>query len=393
VNSFVSHLVCVLFLDMQTADRLAEVQEYYFSVKLREIRALELAGNKVLNLGIGSPDLLPPPEVLEQLKWATDLKGANQYQSYQGLPEFRQSIADFLLKKMNAVLNPDTEVLPLMGSKEGIAHISWAFLNKGDQVLIPELGYPTYTSVTKMVEAEPIYYPLIAAEQWRPDWTFFENLDFSRIKLIYLNYPHMPTGAKGSLQILKKFVKLAQLNEVLLVHDNPYSFIFNDEPLSIFSIEGAKSCALELNSLSKSFNMSGWRVGWVAGSAENIKSVLRIKSNLDSGMYQPIQRAAIVALNQDDHWFEGLTTIYGQRREVVFKLLDKLGCLYQKDQCGMFVWAKAPMANVDELIDDLLQNKHIFITPGHIFGEKGRHYLRVSLCAPIEDFELAISRL
>jgi aspartate/methionine/tyrosine aminotransferase len=378
---------------MQTANRLKEVQEYYFSAKLREIWTLEKEGKEVLNLGIGSPDLLPPDQVIEQLKKGSDLQGANQYQSYQGLPAFREAIAKFSKNRLNIVLNPEAEILPLMGSKEGIAHISLAYLNKGDQVLIPELGYPTYTSVTKMVEAEPIYYPLVEQDDWCPDWKFFDQLDYSKIKLLYLNYPHMPTGAKGSQEILEKFVEIAIKNKLLLIHDNPYSFILNDQPLSIFSVEGSKTCALELNSLSKSFNMSGWRVGWLSGASENIKNVLRIKSNLDSGMYQPIQRAAITALQQDEKWFEQLNRTYMARRECVFRLLDKLNCTYQKAQSGLFVWAQVPVMDVDVLIDDLLANKHIFITPGHIFGAKGRRYLRVSLCAPIEVFEQAILRL
>ena len=378
---------------MQTANRLNEVQEYYFSAKLREIRALEKEGKEVLNLAIGSPDLLPPNQVIEQLKIGSDLPGANQYQSYQGLLAFREAIAEFSKSQLNIVLNPEDEILPLMGSKEGIAHISLAYLNKGDQVLIPELGYPTYTSVTKMVEAEPIYYPLIESNDWCPDWKFFDQLDYSKIKLLYLNYPHMPTGAKGSQKILAKFVDIAIKYKILLIHDNPYSFILNDQPLSIFSVEGSKTCALELNSLSKSFNMSGWRVGWLSGASENIKNVLRIKSNVDTGMYQPIQRAAILALQQDERWFEQLNHTYKIRRNCVFRLLDKLNCAYQKGQSGLFVWAQAPMMDADVLIDDLLVNKHIFITPGHIFGAKGRRYLRVSLCAPAEIFEQAILRL
>ena len=378
---------------MQTANRLKEVQEYYFSVKRREIRALEKKGKKVLNLGIGSPDLLPPDRVIEQLKKGSGYSGANQYQPYQGLSVFREAIAEFSKRQLNVILNPEDEILPLMGSKEGIAHISLTYLNKGDQVLIPELGYPTYTSVTNMVEAEPIYYPLIESDDWCPDWKFFDQLDYSKIKLLYLNYPHMPTGARGSKKILEKFVKIAKNYNLLLIHDNPYSFILNDQPRSIFSVEGSRNCALELNSLSKSFNMSGWRVGWLSGSAENIKNVLRIKSNLDSGMYQPIQLAAIIALQQDKRWFEQLNDIYKIRRNYVFRLLDKLNCTYQRGQSGLFVWAQAPMRDVDDLIDDLLVNKHIFITPGHIFGAKGRRYLRVSLCSPKEIFKQAILRL
>ncbi len=378
---------------MKTANRLNEVQEYYFSAKRREISALEKKGKKVLNLGIGSPDLLPPDQVIEQLKKGSGHPMANQYQPYQGLLIFREAIAEFSKSQFNITLNPEDEILPLMGSKEGIAHISLAYLNKGDQVLIPELGYPTYTSVTKMVEAEPIYYPLIESDDWCPNWKFFDNLDYSKIKLLYLNYPHMPTGARGSKKILEKFVKIAKEHDLLLIHDNPYSFILNDQPRSIFSVEGSRNCALELNSLSKSFNMSGWRVGWLSGAVQNIKNILKIKSNLDSGMYQPIQLAATIALQQDERWFEQLNHTYKIRRNSVFRLLDKLNCTYQKRQSGLFVWAQAPMVDVDVLIDDLLFNKHIFITPGHIFGAKGRRYLRVSLCAPAEIFEQAILRL
>ena len=271
-----------------------------------------------------------------------------------------------------------------MGSKEGIAHISLAYLNKVDQDLIPELGYPTYTAVTKMVEAEPIYYPLIESDNWCPDWKFFDQLDYSKIKLLYLNYPHMPTGAGGSKKILEKFVKIAKKHDLLLIHDNPYSFILNDEPRSIFSVEGSRYCALELNSLSKSFNMSGWRVGWLSGAAENIKNVLRIKSNLDSGMYQPIQLAAIIALQQDKIWFEQLNHTYEIRRNCVFRLLDKLNCTYQRGQSGLFVWAQVPMLDVDVLIDDLLVT-NIFLLPQGILLELRRRYLRY-LCALPKKF-------
>ncbi|GAB5527205.1 MAG: aminotransferase class I/II-fold pyridoxal phosphate-dependent enzyme [Roseivirga sp.] len=377
---------------MQTADRLGQVQEYYFSKKLREIAELRAAGKPVLNLGIGSPDLSPPQEVIDELiKVAPG--DVHQYQSYQGIPELRSAIAGFYQKHYAVKLDETSGILPLMGSKEGITHISLAFLNKGDQVLIPELGYPTYTSVTKMVEAEPVYFPLLENNGWEPDWGFLEAQDYSRIKIIWINYPHMPTGTRGTREILKRFVKLAREKNVLLVNDNPYSFILNDEPTSLLAIPGAEEVALELNSLSKTFNMAGWRIGWVCGNPELISQVLRIKSNMDSGMFKPLQLAAVKALQLGTDWYHQLNATYRQRRTLACELLSNLGCTWKDDQSGLFIWAKVKQSHVDELVDWLLYEKDLFITPGHIFGERGKQYLRISLCVNEAMYQEALNRL
>jgi aspartate/methionine/tyrosine aminotransferase len=376
---------------MQPSHRLQTVAEYFFSKKLREISELEQQGKKIINLGIGSPDLAPPGSVVEMLTQYLHDPQIHRYQSYQGIPELRDAIGQFMRLHFGVGLDPSKEVLPLIGSKEGITHISLAYLNEGDQVLIPELGYPTYSSVTQMVQAEPVYYPL--DEAGNPDWSFFETLDFSKIKLLWINYPHMPTGNPGSIEIFEKLVTIAREHSILLVHDNPYCFILNTEPLSVFQIEGAREVALELHSLSKTFNMSGWRVGWVCGNPTLIQNVLRIKSNVDSGMFKLIQLAAVEALKQGPDWFTKLNGIYADRRRVARQLLDRLDCSYHENQSGLFQWAKCSVDDVDPLIDDLLHNKGIFMTPGHIFGAKGRGYLRISLCNPVEKLEEALSRL
>ena len=279
-----------------------------------------------------------------------------------------------------------------MGSKEGITHISLAYLNPGDKVLVPSLGYPTYQSVTEMVEAEVIRYPLLPENGWEPDWSFFEKID-PKVKMLWINYPHMPTGVRGNREWLKRFVKIAQDNDLLLVHDNPYSFILNSYPISIFSIDGAKEVALELNSLSKTFNMAGWRVGWVSGRKELIEPVLRIKSNMDSGMFRPVQEAAIVALSLDDSWYQQLNNTYFSRKAAVQDMLDLLECTYDIEQSGLFIWAKTTQETGWELVDGLLDEFRIFITPGGIFGSQGDNYVRVSLCSPTSIFEKAIERL
>ncbi len=377
---------------MQTADRLGQVQEYYFSKKLREIAALRTAGKPVLNLGIGSPDLSPPQEVIDELLSVAP-GDVHQYQSYQGIPELRLAIAGFYQRHYGVRLDEKSGILPLMGSKEGITHISLAFLNKGDQVLIPELGYPTYTSVTKMVEAVPICFPLKEELSWEPDWDFLEAQDYSRIKLIWINYPHMPTGVRGSREIMARFVKLAKEKNVLLVNDNPYSFILNDQPASLLAIPGAEEVALELNSLSKTFNMAGWRIGWLCGNPELVSQVLRIKSNMDSGMFKPLQLAAVKALNLEADWFEQLNEVYRHRRKLACEILEKLGCTWEDEQSGLFVWARVKQQHVDELVDWLLYEKDLFITPGHIFGERGQQYLRISLCVNEDMYREALKRL
>jgi len=376
------------------AKRLDEVKEYYFSGKLREVRQMIAAGKKVINMGIGSPDLPPSQEVLDAISGSfTDAK-AHEYQSYQGLPELREAIAAFYAKHFGVGLNPTNEILPLMGSKEGIMHISIAFLNEGDTVLIPNPGYPTYTSATKLVGAEPVFYNLAETNNWEPDFAALEQQDLAGIKLMWVNYPHMPTGAKGSKAMFQKLVDFAKKHNILLVNDNPYSFVLNDEQFSIFQAEGSKEVALELNSLSKTFNMAGWRVGMVSGNATLIDAVLKVKSNMDSGMFYGIQKGAIAALNSGAEWFQNLNDTYSKRRELIFTLADNLGCTYNRDTAGLFVWAKLPAGtgNAEAYVDSILYDKHIFLTPGTVFGSAGEGYVRFSLCAAEETIKEAIER-
>ena len=378
-----------------TANRLASVQEYYFSRKLREVAQMIQKGHPVINMGIGSPDLAPHPEVIKALSNAMEHPRAHMYQSYQGLPELRSAIAAFYYKHYQVTLDPNTEVLPLMGSKEGIMHISMAFLNKGDQVLFPNPGYPTYAAVTKLVEAEPVLYNLTAANHWQPDFEALEVLDTSRVKIMWINYPHMPTGTEAQVETFDRLIAWAKARNVLLVNDNPYSFVLTEQPQSILSRSGAMDVAIELNSLSKSFNMAGWRVGMLSGKAESIQAVLKVKSNMDSGMFFGIQQGAIAALKADNVWFESLNTIYSKRRKLVEQLATKLEAVYDPKSVGLFVWAKLSSGAVDAetFIDKILQEQHIFITPGTIFGSQGEGYIRFSLCVPEATIEEAIKRI
>lgn len=378
-----------------TAQRLESVKEYYFSKKLREVAALIKAGNPILNMGIGSPDLQPDPSVLDAMQQSMSSPKAHMYQSYQGLPELREAIASFYKLHYGVTLNPNSEILPLMGSKEGIMHISMAFLNKGDQVLIPNPGYPTYTSVTRLLEADPVFYDLKEEHNWQPDFEALEQLDTSRVKLMWLNYPHMPTGAQVDLNTFKLLIAWAKKNDVLLINDNPYSFILNDSPQSLMSQPGAMEVAMELNSLSKAFNLAGWRVGMLSGNSENINAVLKVKSNMDSGMFYGIQKGAIAALQLQSSWFDKLNKIYAERREAMIELATLMGSTHDPKSVGMFVWAKLndPTVKSEEFIDDVLKKHHIFITPGTIFGSQGEGYIRFSLCVKLEDIQTAIKRL
>ncbi|MEZ0184104.1 pyridoxal phosphate-dependent aminotransferase [Flavobacterium oncorhynchi] len=377
-----------------TAKRLDTVEEYYFSSKLREVRQLMSEGKSIINMGIGSPDLSPSKAVIEAVAAAIQDENGHGYQSYQGLPEMRQAMADFYKDQFGVEVNPNNEILPLMGSKEGIMHISLAFLNEGDHVLIPNPGYPTYTSVTNLVGAIPVYYDLKEANAWEPDFEALEKLDLSKVKIMWLGYPHMPTGARGSLTLFEKLVAFAKKHNILLINDNPYSFVLNDNPMSLLQVEGAKEVALELNSLSKTFNMAGWRVGMVLGNPEIIDAVLKVKSNMDSGMFYGIQKGAIAALNCDKSWFEDQNKIYRRRRELTEKLAEKLGCEVYKEGVGLFVWAKLPkgIESAEKFIDEILYEKHIFITPGTIFGSNGEGYIRFSLCVKEEKVQEAIDR-
>ena len=379
---------------MITADRLHTVEEYYFSKKLREVNALKAAGAPIINLGIGSPDLAPPKAVITAITDSLSDASAHKYQSYQGLPALRLAMANFYKAHYNISLNPQNQVLPLIGSKEGIMHISMAYLNQGDAVLIPNPGYPTYTSVTKLLGATPIFYDLNAASNWQPDLVSLEAMDVSKVKLMWINYPHMPTGTLGNKKILKGLVDFAKKNEILLINDNPYSFILNNQPSSIFNVEGAEQVCLELNSLSKTFNMAGWRVGMLTGAKAHLDNVIKVKSNMDSGMFYGIQKGAIEALNSSKNWFSDLNLIYSERRKLVWELATALNCTFETNTSGMFVWAKLPTGLKSEaFIDKILHDYHLFIAPGTIFGTNGEGYIRFSLCAPSESIELAIKRV
>ncbi|UOB18838.1 pyridoxal phosphate-dependent aminotransferase [Abyssalbus ytuae] len=379
---------------IEVAKRLHTVEEYYFSKKLREVRELASQGKPIINMGIGSPDLAPSAEVIEALKNSVFDFNAHQYQSYQGLPELRQAIANFYQTHFNVSLDYNTEILPLMGSKEGILHVSMAFLNEGDEVLIPDPGYPTYTSVTNLVGGKAKYYNLHENNGWLPDINEIEKQDLSKVKLMWLNYPHMPTGTNGNHQLFEKLIAFAKKHKILLVNDNPYSFVLNENQVSILNIQGAKEVVLELNSLSKTFNMAGWRVGMVMGNKDNINAVLKVKSNMDSGMFYGIQKGAVTALQLSTDWYKQLNELYKKRRNLIFKLADVLKCTYDKNSVGMFVWAKLPegVGSAEDFIDNILYTKSIFITPGTIFGSNGKGYIRFSLCVPEEKIEEAINR-
>ena len=379
---------------MKAAKRLDTVQEYYFSKKLREVRALSAQGKPIINMGIGSPDLQPPPAVIEAIQQAVLQEGAHKYQSYQGLPAFREAVADFYQKNYQVAVNPENEILPLMGSKEGILHISMAFLNKGDKVLIPNPGYPTYTSVTNLVEAVPVFYDLTSEHNWEPNFKQLEQQDLSNVKLMWVNYPHMPTGAKATENLFKKLIAFGKKHQLLIINDNPYSFVLNNNPLSILSIDGAKETAIELNSLSKSFNMAGWRVGMLLGATPILEEVLKVKTQMDSGMFYGIQQGAIAALKVSSGWFENMNEIYQKRRKLIWQIAEALDCTFDKNTSGMFVWAKIPAGKkAENIVDDLLYKHHIFIAPGTIFGSKGEGYIRFSLCVPEEKIKEALDRL
>lgn len=381
---------------IQPSSRLNTVQEYYFSQKLAEIREMIAEGKPVLNLGIGNPDGMPAPEVIKTLQQTAAQEDMHGYQSYAGIPELKKAIADWNNWAYGISLNPEKEILPLIGSKEGITHISLAFLDEGDEVLVPELAYPAYAAVAKMVKAKVITYPLDEENDYQPDWDFLNALDFRKVKLMWVNYPHMPTGAGATLDTFKRLGAFARWNKFLICHDNPYSMILpNGKPMSFLGVEKCEDVVIELNSLSKSFNMAGWRVGWVAGHEDYIKTILKVKSNVDSGMFKPMMLAATEALKLREDWFSELNAKYQERRKLVWVLLDKIGCTYNKDQQGLFVWARIPKSyeKSTQLVDKLLHEKNVFITPGSIFGAKGDDFVRISLCNKRSVLEEAISRI
>ena len=379
---------------IKVAERLNHIEEYYFSKKLREVKKLEMDGKPIINMGIGSPDILPPKKISESLEKSLNHKNAHRYQSYKGTDLLRESIKNFYKSNYNVELNSDNNILPLLGSKEGIMHISLAFLNPGDEVLIPDPGYPTYTSVTNIVGAKPIYFDLSEENSWLPDIDKLNQLNLTKVKLMWINYPNMPTGSDLDKVKFKELILFAKQNEILLINDNPYSFILNKNPKSILSIENSIDYCMELNSLSKSFNMSGWRVGMLIGSKRNIDSVLKIKSNMDSGMFYGVQMGAVNALKLDESWFNKINDIYLKRKKIVLEICDILNLSYDSNSVGMFVWAKINSnKSSKELTDYLLYEKNIFVAPGFIFGKNGEGYIRFSLCLDEQLIITAKSRL
>jgi aspartate/methionine/tyrosine aminotransferase len=378
------------------SNRLEGIGEYYFATKLREIAELNKAGKQIINLGIGSPDLPPHPDVIKTLQEEAAKDNVHAYQSYNGSPVLREAIAEWYKKYYEVDnIDPAKEILPLLGSKEGVMHICMTYLNQGDQVLIPNPGYPTYTSAVKLAGGTPLYYELTAENNWAPDFDNLEKSDLSKVKLMWVNYPQMPTGQQPNKLLFEKLVAFGKQHHILICHDNPYAFILNDRPESLLAIEGAKEVVIELNSLSKSQNMAGWRVGMLIAGEDRVNEILRFKSNMDSGMFLPVQLAAAKALSLDKSWYDSVNKIYTERREKVFELLDLLDCTFSKTQVGMFVWAKIPAIYKDgyALSDKVLYDANVFITPGGIFGTAGNNYIRVSLCGSMEKFNEAIKRV
>lgn len=378
-----------------TAARLNSVHEYYFSQKLREIDTLNKQGKNIINLGIGSPDMPPHPDVIKALQEESAKPNVHGYQNYKGAPVLRNAFANWYRQWYKTDLDADTEILPLIGSKEGIMHICMTYLNDGDKALVPNPGYPTYRSAIQLAGGICIDYELKEANNYYPDFDALKKIDLSKVKLMWVNYPQMPTGQPASIQFFEQLIAFGKKHNILICHDNPYSFILNDEPLSILSVEGAKDVALELNSLSKAQNMAGWRVGVLCGNKERINEVLRFKSNMDSGMFLPVQLAAAKALSLGKDWYESINAVYRKRREKVYELLNALHCDYSKLQSGMFMWAKIPadFENGYALSDKVLYESNVFITPGGIFGNGGNNYIRISLCATEEKINEAIERI
>ena len=380
---------------IKAAKRLSFVEEYYFSRKLAEVRRLDTPDLRVINLGIGSPDLAPSSRTIKALIQSAERDDHHGYQNYKGIPALRQGISTFYSKMYNVSLDPESMILPLMGSKEGIFHISMAFVNEGDEVLIPDPGYPTYASATRLVGGRIRKYELNESQGWGIDMESLSRQDLSRVKVMWVNFPHMPTGRVASVSELTALVNLARKHEFLIVNDNPYSLILNKNPVSILRVEGACDVAMELNSLSKSHNMAGWRIGWVAGLKDHIDAVLTVKSNLDSGMFLSMQNAAVEALQCEPEWFEALNRTYLHRRKVVHQILDVLGCSYDQNQAGLFVWARTDDAipDIESWVDRILFDTKVFITPGFIFGKGGSRHVRVSLCATQTKLEEALKRI
>ncbi|MBD5230538.1 MAG: aminotransferase class I/II-fold pyridoxal phosphate-dependent enzyme [Bacteroidales bacterium] len=381
--------------NIKPASRVDAIEEYYFSRKLKEVAALNAAGADIISLGIGGPDRPPHESVITTLAEEAEKAWNHSYQPYTGLPALRKAYADWYNRYYGVELNPDTEILPLIGSKEGVLHISMAFLNPGDGVLVPNPGYPTYSSVSKLVGARILTYELDENNGWQPDFDALESMDLSGVKLMWVNYPNMPTGARASRALYERLVDFGRRHNIVIVNDNPYSFILNDSPMSMLSIPGAKDIVIEMNSLSKSHNMAGWRLGMAASNPTFINWVLKVKSNIDSGQFKPVMLAAVQALGLGDEWYRGVYAAYARRRKVAEQIMTALGCTFDPSQQGLFVWGKIPAgeASSEALADRVLHEARVFITPGFIFGSKGERYVRISLCTPVERMTEALERV
>ena len=382
-------------LNIMPANRVQQVKEYYFSRKLKEIAELNAKGADIISLGIGGPDRPPHIDTINTLCQEAQLPNSHGYQSYVGLPELREAFSQWYKRFYNVELNSANEIQPLIGSKEGILHTTLAFVNPGDGVLLPNPGYPTYTSVSRLAEAELYTYDLTEESNWEPDFDALEKLPLEKIKLMWVNYPHMPTGKRASLELFQKLVDFGRKHNIVIVNDNPYSFILNDKPLSIFNIEGAKDIAIEMNSLSKSHNMPGWRIGMLASNPTFIQWILKVKSNIDSGQFRPMMKAAIEALKQGQEWYDNVNSTYAKRRLIAEEIMNTLGCHFDPKQSGLFLWGRIPndAASSEALADNILYNARVFITPGFIFGSNGDRYIRISLCATEEKMNEALNRI
>lgn len=381
---------------IRPANRLQDVQEYYFSTKLKEIARLNAEGKDIISLAIGSPDLPPSAETVETLCIEARKPDAHGYQPTVGIPELRRAMAKFYKRWFNVTLNPDNEIQPLIGSKEGILHITLAFANPGDKVLVPNPGYPTYTSLSKLLGCKVVYYDLLPQNNWQPDFDALEQTDLDGVKIIWTNYPNMPTGTNALRSTYERLVAFARKHHILAVNDNPYSFILNRNRLSLLQTEGAKECCIELNSMSKSHNMPGWRVGLLATNKEFVSWILKVKSNIDSGTFRAMQLAAVKAYDNDEQWHEEYNIkVYAARRRQAEEIMRALGCTYDEHQVGMFLWGRIPngYASAEELTEKVLHEANVFITPGFIFGTNGARYIRISLCAKKDKIEEALERI
>mgnify|MGYP000012612405 CR=1 FL=1 len=380
---------------IQPANRVTEIQEYYFSRKLKEVAKLNAEGKDIISLAIGSPDMPPSKQTIDKLCEVANNPNAHGYQPTVGIPELRKAMAGFYKRWYDVDLDWATEIQPLIGSKEGILHVTLAFCNPGDEVLIPNPGYPTYTAINKILSTKITYYDLREDNGWQPDFDALEKMDLSHVKLMWTNYPNMPTGANATPELYRKLVDFARRKDIVIVNDNPYSFILNEHPISILSIPGAKECCIEFNSMSKSHNMPGWRIGMLASNADFVQWILKVKSNIDSGMFRAMQLAAATALEAEQDWYDGNNANYRNRRQLAGEIMHTLGCTYDENQVGMFLWGKIPekYADVEDLTEKILHEARVFLTPGFIFGTNGKRYIRISLCAKDEKMKEALERI